>query len=351
LFVSTKRITACIKRSYHMPFKALWITETPDGKFERNIIERVIDDLPQGEVVIKVLYSSLNYKDALSATGNKGITRKYPHTPGIDAAGIVEISRNEQFATGDEVIVTGYDLGMNTCGGFGEFIRVPAAWVVRKPHGYTLKECMVLGTAGVTAAIGLHKMELLGMSPERGPIVVTGATGGVGSMAIALLAKAGYEVIAVTGKSHAQEYLQFLGAAKIEDREFVNDHSGKALLRPHWAGAIDTVGGNTLLTLLKGCKPEGMVVSTGLVSSPKFDATVYPFILNGVSLLGVGSAETPMTTRLVIWDKFSDIWNIKDKLNAIAKEVTLDELSLTYIDSILQGKIMGRIVVKVAADK
>lgn len=334
-----------------MPFRALWITETADGKFERNIIERVIDDLPPGEVVIRVQYSSLNYKDALSATGNKGITRKFPHTPGIDAAGVVEISRNEQFATGDEVIVTGYDLGMNTCGGFGEFIRVPASWVVRKPEGYTLKECMILGTAGVTAAIGLHKMEMLGMLPSRGPIVVTGATGGVGSLAVAILAKAGYDVIAVTGKSHAQEYLQYLGALRVEDREFVNDHSGKVLLRPQWAGAIDTVGGNTLLTLLKGCLAEGAVVSTGLVSSPKLDATVYPFILNGVSLLGVGSAETPMTTRLLIWDKFKDIWNVRDKLNAIVKEVTLEELNFTYIDSILQGKIMGRVVVKIAADK
>jgi putative YhdH/YhfP family quinone oxidoreductase len=207
---------------------------------------------------------------------------------------------------------------------------------------------MILGTAGITAALGLHKMELLGLTPSHGPIVVTGSTGGVGSIAVSLLAKAGYEVIAVTGKSHANEYLAHLGAHKIESREFVNDTSGKALLRPQWAGAIDTVGGNTLLTLLKGCKAEGSVVSTGLVSSPKLDATVYPFILNGVSLLGVGSAETPITTRLVVWDKLKDVWNIKDKLNAVVKEVTLDELNLTYIDSILQGKIMGRIVVKIA---
>jgi acrylyl-CoA reductase (NADPH) len=331
-----------------MPFKALWITETADGKFERTIVERMIDDLPPGEVVIRVLYSALNYKDALSATGNKGVTRKYPHTPGIDAAGVVEISRNEQFASGDEVLVTGHDLGMNTCGGFGEFIRVPAAWVIRKPAAFTLKETMILGTAGMTAALALHKMEMLGINNTQGPIVVTGSTGGVGSMAVALLAKAGYEVIAVTGKTHADEYLQHLGAQRIENRDFVNDTSGKALLRPQWAGAIDTVGGNTLLTLLKGCQVEGAVVSTGLVSSPKLDATVYPFILNGVSLLGVGSAETPSLTKLLVWNKLTDIWNIKDKLNAIAKEVTLDELNLTYIDSILQGKIMGRIVVKIA---
>ncbi|MFT3823562.1 MAG: YhdH/YhfP family quinone oxidoreductase [Chitinophagaceae bacterium] len=329
-----------------MTFKALWITETPEGKIERTIIDRELDDLPQGEVVIRVLYSALNYKDALSATGNKGITRKYPHTPGIDAAGIVELSRNEAFVCGDPVLVTGYDLGMNTAGGFGEYIRIPAAWIVKKPEQYSLRECMIIGTAGFTAASALFKMELLGITPGDGPIVVTGASGGVGSMAVALLSQAGYEVIAVSGKANAVEYLQFLGASRIEPRSFADDYSGKSLLKPQWAGAIDTVGGNTLLTLLKGCKTEGAVVSTGLVGSPKLDATVYPFILNGVSLLGVGSAETPMSTRLAVWDKLAEPWNIKEKLNAIAREVTLEELNATWIDAILEGKTMGRILVK-----
>lgn len=335
-----------------MTFKALWITETPEGKIERSIINRELDDLPPGEVVIRVLYSALNYKDALSATGNKGITRKYPHTPGIDAAGIVELSRSESFVSGDEVLVTGYDLGMNTAGGFGEYIRIPAAWIVKKPEQYSLRECMVMGTAGFTAATALFKMEMLGQMPDAGPVVVTGASGGVGSMAVAILAKAGYEVIAVSGKSNATEYLQFLGAARIEPRSFADDTSGKSLLRPQWAGAIDTVGGNTLLTLLKGCKTEGAVVSTGLVGSPKLEgANVYPFILNGVSLLGVGSAETPMSTRLAVWDKLAERWNIKDKLNAIAKEVSLEELNSNYIDAILQGKVMGRILVKMCDNK
>jgi acrylyl-CoA reductase (NADPH) len=328
-----------------MPFKALWVTETKDGKFERNIVDRYIDDLPQGEVVIRVHYSSLNYKDALSASGNKGITRKFPHTPGVDAAGVVEISRNEQFAVGDEVIVTGYDLGMNTCGGFGQYVRIPAAWVVKKPETLSLKECMIIGTAGFTAACALYKMQLMKLLPEAGPVVVTGATGGVGSMAVALLSKAGYEVIAVSGKSNALEYLQHLGAARMEDRSYVNDNSKKALIKSQWAGAVDTVGGNTLVTLLKGCKPEGCIVSTGLVGSPILDATVYPFILNGINLLGVGSAETPMTVRLAIWEKLSHDWNIKDKLSAIGKEATLDEVNATYIDAILEGRIMGRIVV------
>lgn len=328
-----------------MPFKALWVTETNSGSFERNIVDRYIDDLPQGELLIKVNYSSLNYKDALSATGNKGITRQFPHTPGIDAAGVVEISRNELFAVGDEVLVTGYDLGMNTCGGYGQYIRVPASWVVKKPENYSLKECMIIGTAGFTAACAVYKMELLKMQPGAGPIVVTGATGGVGSMAIAILSKAGYEVIAVSGKSNALEYVTHLGAARLENRDYVNDFSQKALLKPQWAGAVDTVGGNMLATLLKGCMAEGCVVSTGLVSSPKLDTTVYPFILNGINLLGVGSAGTPMAVRLTIWEKLSTEWNIKDKLSAIAKEVTLEELNTTYIDNILQGKVMGRIVV------
>lgn len=328
-----------------MPFKALWITETENGTFERTIVERLIDDLPNGEIVIRVHYSSLNYKDALSATGNKGITRVFPHTPGIDAAGVVEISRNEQFAVGDEVLVTGYDLGMNTCGGYGQYIRVPASWVIKKPEMYSLKECMAIGTAGFTAASAVYKMGLMRLLPEAGPIVVTGATGGVGSMAISILAKAGYEVIAISGKSNALEYVTHLGAARLETREFVDDRSKKALLKPQWAGAVDTVGGNTLATLLKGCRPEGCVVSTGLVASPKLDTTVYPFILNGVNLLGIGSAETPMEVRVTIWEKLATEWNIKDKIPAIAKEVTLDELNTTYIDNILQGKVMGRIVV------
>jgi len=329
-----------------MGFKALWVTETDNGTFERAIIERTIEDLPAGEVLIRVQYSALNYKDALSATGNKGITRRFPHTPGVDAAGIVEISRHEDFVAGDEVIVHGYDLGMNTCGGFAEYIRVPAAWVIKKPGAYSFKEAMIIGTAGFTAATALYKMELLGQTPEGGPIIVTGSTGGVGSLAVAILSKAGYEVISITGKPNAKEYLQHLGATRIEDRSFVQDKSGKSLLKSQWAGAIDTVGGNTLATLLKGCKLEGCVVSTGLVDSPKLETTVFPFILNGVSLIGVGTAEMHMTIRLAIWERLSNIWNVKDKLNAIGKEVTLEELTNTYIDSILQGKIIGRIVIK-----
>jgi putative YhdH/YhfP family quinone oxidoreductase len=258
----------------------------------------------------------------------------------------VELSRSEHFAVNEEVIVTGHDLGMNTSGAFAEFIRIPAEWAVKKPIELSFSESMCIGTAGFTAALALYKMQLMGQDPAAGPIVVTGSTGGVGSMAVAMLSKAGYEVIAITGKTNAREYLEHLGATRIEDRDFVNDTSKKSLLRPKWAGAIDTVGGNTLNTLLKGCIQEGCVVSTGLVDSPQLPITVYPFILNGINLLGVASAEVPAATRLIVWKKILTEWNIKDKLSVISKEVSLEEINTTYIDAILEGKIMGRIVIK-----
>ncbi|WP_430895947.1 MULTISPECIES: YhdH/YhfP family quinone oxidoreductase [unclassified Paraflavitalea] len=331
-----------------MKFRALMIQENAGSipAFVREIKERNLEDLPKGEVLIKVLYSSLNYKDALSASGNKGITKVYPHTPGIDAAGIVELSTHSDFISGDEVIVTGYDLGMNTAGGYGEYIRVPAQWVVHNPNGLSLQDSMVLGTAGITAAIGLFKMRSLGFSPNQGTVVVTGSTGGVGSMAVALLSKLGYAVKAVSGKENAAEYLHFLGAKEIAPRSFVDDSSGKALIKPKWAGAFDTVGGNVLATLLKGCGLEGVVVSTGLVQSPELKTTVFPFILNGVSLLGVGSAETPHETKEQLWQLLAGEWNISDKFQAISKVVSLEELSDIYIDKILRGEIMGRVVVK-----
>jgi acrylyl-CoA reductase (NADPH) len=330
-----------------MAFKALRITENIDGKIERAIIQRELDDLPAGEVLVRVQYSSLNYKDAMSATGHKGITKQYPHTPGIDAGGIVEMSKTADFAADDEVIVTGYDLGMNTDGGFAEYIRVPADWIVLRPRNLTLRECMSLGTAGFTAAVALYKMQSLHQDPSMGPIIVTGSTGGVGSLAVAILAKAGYEVIAVTGKSNAEEYLKHLGATHVQSREFVEDHSGKSLLKTKWAGAIDTVGGSTLNMLLKACRPEGTIVSTGMVQSHALTTTIYPFILNGVNLAGVGSAGMDMNTRLKIWKHLEEDWNIKDKFPAIVKEIKLEELATNHIETMLDGKNMGRILVKI----
>lgn len=325
-------------------FKAFRITEYEEGKFARNIIERNIDDLPEGEVLVKIQYAALNFKDALSSSGNKGVTRNYPHTPGIDGAGTVVESKDARFEEGESVLVTSYDLGMNTDGAFAEYIRVPANWVVPLPKGLELKESMIIGTAGLTAAIGLYKLEMMGQNPDQGPIVVSGATGGVGSMAVGILANAGYQVIASTGKEDAHEFLKTLGANEIVDREFINDDSSRPLMKPKWAGAIDTVGGNTLATLLKGCQPGGSVASCGLVGSPNLSTTVFPFIINGVNLLGLDSANFPMNERKKVWDKLAGSWRLSN-LDAVATMCTLEELD-PYIDQMLKGSIKGRVVVK-----
>jgi acrylyl-CoA reductase (NADPH) len=325
-------------------FKALWVTEGPDGSFRRKIIQRNSDELVQNGVLIKAEYSSLNYKDALSAIGNKGVTRRYPHTPGIDAAGIVVTSDSELFNRGDEVIVTGYDLGMNTSGGFGEYINVPAGWVVPRPMGLTPEETMIIGTAGFTAALSLFHLLRCGQLPENGPILVTGSTGGVGSLAVALLARQGFEVIASTGKSDQHEFLYRLGAKSIIDRSETDDLSNKALLKPRWAGAIDTVGGNTLATILKSCSEHGNVCACGNVGSPLLNTTVFPFILNGVNLLGINSATTPMKVRRDIWQKLGSEWK-PDDIQKIKHLVTLQELD-EWIQRILKGEVTGRVVVR-----
>lgn len=324
-------------------FNALVVRENENGKFTRSIEQKKISDLPQGEVTIKVLFAGLNYKDGLSASGHKGITRTYPHTPGIDASGIVAHSDDNRFAIGDEVIVTSYDLGMNHDGAFAEYIRVPADWVVKKPSTLSFEKSQQYGTAGFTAALALHKMEMGGQTPEMGKIVVTGATGGVGTMAVAILAHAGYEVIASTGKNEV-DYLTQLGAKQIEPREFTNEDSNRPLLRPRWAGAIDTVGGNTLATLLKACDRNGNVATCGLVASPELTTTVYPFILNGINLLGVESAECPMEIRAELWRKLGNEWNAKLPEDS-ATFISLEELD-PYLDAILAGKTKGRVIVK-----
>ena len=327
----------------NIPFKALLVEESGNGKFQRSIATRMISDLPRGDLLIQVKYSALNYKDALSASGNRGVTKQYPHTPGVDAAGLVIESNVLDFREGDPVLVTGYDLGMNTSGGMAEYIRVPAEWVIPLPPGLSLKESMILGTAGLTAGIGLFKMEKMGQRPEMGPIVITGASGGVGSVAVGLFAKAGYEVIASTGKKSAEDLLFSLGASRVVDREFVQDLSGRPLIKPLWAGALDTVGGTTLSTLLKGCSREGNVASSGLVGSNELSTTVFPFILNGINLLGIDSATFPRDLRLEVWHKYSKEWRIPAVEN-IATFCRLNEID-PFIEKILLGKTIGRVVV------
>ena len=280
----------------------------------------------------------------MSATGNKGITKKYPHTPGIDVSGVVEESSSHQWEVGQKVIVHSFDLGMNTSGGFAEYIRVPEKWVLRKPEALTLEECMILGTAGFTAGLSVYKMLQNMQSPEMGPIVVTGSTGGVGSMAVSILSQIGFEVIASTGKDE-HTFLKSLGASKIINREEANDKSGRPLLNNKWAGAIDTVGGNTLATLFKACGRNGNIAVCGLVESPEFKTTVYPFILNGVNLLGIETAETSMEIRKEVWDKLAGDWK-PNFLHEMKEIIPLEELEGKIL-AMLNGKSKGRVVVKI----
>ncbi|TBU96044.1 oxidoreductase [Stutzerimonas kirkiae] len=324
-------------------FKALQVHEQ-QGSFVSSVVERRVDELPAGEVLIRVHYSSLNYKDALSASGNRGVTREYPHTPGIDASGVVAESSVSEFAVGDEVIVTGYDLGMNTSGGYGQYIRVPAAWVIKRPAGLTLREAMLLGTAGLTAALCVDKLERAGLEADQGPVLVTGATGGVGSIAIALLSSLGYEVAAVTGKADQEAFLRALGASHIVERSVLQAGVEKALLKEQWAGAVDTVGGDILFNVVKSLRRGASVACCGLTAGVNFQASVLPFILRGVNLLGVDSVEIPLVAKASMWDKLSLQWKIPH-LDELVHEVSLQELPKA-IETTLAGKQVGRVLVR-----
>ena len=325
-------------------FKALQVSENAEGRFITQVVERNTADLPAGEVLIRVSYSSLNYKDALSASGNRGVTRNYPHTPGIDAAGTVAESSVAEFAPGDEVIVTGYDLGMNTAGGFGQYIRVPAAWVIKRPSGLSLREAMILGTAGLTAALCIDKLEQAGLEPGEAPVLVTGATGGVGSIAVMLLARLGYKVAAVTGKADQAEFLQGLGASQVVERSALQAGVEKPLLKEQWAGAVDTVGGDILFNVVKSLQRGASAACCGLTAGVGFQASVLPFILRGVNLLGVDSVEIPLVVKASMWDKLSLQWKLPD-LDTLVQEIALDELPAA-IERILAGQQVGRILVR-----
>lgn len=326
-------------------FKAMVVTETDDKRYERAITERRIDDLPSGEVLVKVLYSSLNYKDALSASGNKGVTRKYPHTPGIDAAGVVEKSDSSQYGPGEEVIVTSYDLGMNTSGGFGEYIRVPADWVVPRPEGLTLRESMIYGTAGFTAALSVLRLVEL-VPKDRGEVIVSGATGGVGSIAVSILSQIGYSVAAVNGVVDETDYLKALGAKTVVSIDEATDTSGRPLLKGIWAGGIDTVGGDILATTLKSIDAAGAVTCCGNVASHELPINVYPFILRGVTLIGIDSQNCPMPYRKKTWEKLAGEWKLP-MLEQVVSETDLQGLN-ERIDGMLEGRHRGRTIVKIA---
>ena len=322
-------------------FKALQITRDGDD-FNRAVITREVDDLPEGDVLVEVRYSSLNFKDALSATGNPGVTRNFPHTPGIDAAGVVLESQDEKFNNGDEVIVIGFDLGMNTSGGFAERIRVPARWVVALPDGLSLHESMRLGTAGFTAAEAVDKLISFGMTKNGGPVLVTGATGGVGSVAVKLLAQLGFEVAAVSGKPEKYDFLKELGASSILSREEAAEGVGKPLLGERWGGVVDTVGGDILFNSLKSLRYGSSLAACGLVGDVGIPATVFPFLLRHVNLLGIDSVQLPIDEKARIWQRLATEW--KMDISMLEEDLSLDSLS-DAIDRILAGKMVGRGVV------
>ncbi|HAF31072.1 MAG TPA: oxidoreductase [Bacteroidales bacterium] len=322
-------------------FKAFVIDEQEE-KYIRSIKTRLVKDLPEGDLLIKVHYSSLNYKDALSSTGNKGVTKRYPHTPGIDAVGTIVESNSTRFSMNEEVIVTSYNLGMDTSGGFGQYIRVPASWAVKLPKGLSMKESMILGTAGLTATLLVLRLSER-VSPDQGNIVVSGATGGVGSLSVAILTKLGYHVVAITGKEQEKDFLFSLGTKEIILRKDFEEENPRPMLSAKFAGGIDTVGGTILENIIKSTQNMGVVACCGNAASPKINLTVFPFILRGVSLIGIGTQDHPMPERKVAWNLLATDWK-PDKLMDMYTEVSLDGLS-DKIDLILQGKIRGRVLV------
>jgi alcohol dehydrogenase len=324
-----------------MSFRAFQVEKKESG-FVRSIVEREVDDLPAGDLLIDVRYSSLNYKDALSAAGNPGVTRVFPHTPGIDAAGVVLSSDDTGFAAGEEVIVIGFDLGMGTAGGYGQRIRVPADWAVKMPEGLDARSSMRIGTAGFTAAECVQKLERAGMTPASGPVLVTGATGGVGSVAVKLLAKLNYEVVAVTGKADQHDFLRDLGAVDFMTREQASEGADKPLLAERWGGVVDTVGGDILFNAVKSLRYGCSAAACGLVAAPNFAASVLPFILRHVNLLGIDSVQLPIVEKAEIWSRLATDWQMD--LSALEEILTLDTLS-PAIDRILAGQMVGRGVV------
>ena len=321
--------------------RALVVSER-DGTFIQTIKEVNTSNLPAGDVLIRVLYSSLNYKDALSATGNKGVTKKYPHTPGIDACGVIIDSESNLFAPGDKVIVSGYDLGMNTAGGFGEYIRVTSAWVVKLPEGLSPKEAMIIGTAGFTAGISISRLTEL-VKPVDGKIIVTGATGGVGSVALSILSQLGYQTVAVSGKETEYPYLESLGAGEIISRNNFLNLEKKPVLSAKYAGGIDTVGGPILENILKTLMPLGAVTTCGSVASAELNMSVFPFILRGISLIGISAQNYPMHLRTKLWNKLANEWK-PDNLLKIYTEIPLNKLP-EAIPEILNGRLKGRTLV------
>jgi len=328
-------------------FKA-YRTFEQDKVVSSRFVDLSIDDLDAGDVVIRTKYSTINYKDALSYGGAGKIMRKFPTVAGIDMAGTVESSNDPRWKRGDKVIVTGYDLGVSHDGGYSEYCRAPADWIVRRPESMTAFDAMTLGTAGFTAALAVHLMQLNGLVPENGPVAVTGATGGVGSVAIEILAKQGHDVVAITGKARESDYLRRIGARDVMLRSSIELGSARPLEKATWAGAVDNLGGDLLAWLLATSKIAGTVAAVGLAADMKLNTSVAPFILRGVRLLGTDSANTPMSLRQTLWNKLAVEWR-PDRVHDEVRTIDFDELP-THFDAYLKGMVRGRTVVRVAAD-
>ena len=319
-------------------YKAFFTQETESG-FSNSIENLSIADLEENDLLIKVSYSSLNYKDALSASGNKGVTRTYPHTPGIDAVGEVVKSNSSDFKDGDKIIVTGYDLGMNTFGGFGQYISIPATWAISLPNELSEAEAMSIGTAGLTAGLCVRKLLQNDLTPDSGDVLVTGASGGVGSVAVMVLSKLGFNVVALTGKQDQVDYLESLGASSVIIRSQMEEQ-GKPLQKGIYQGGVDTVGGNILSNFISQTSQRGAITCCGNVASDKLETSIFPFILRGVTLIGIDSAESLLEVKKEIWNNFSNDWKID--LEKITKEVFLESLS-DEVEKILKGNQVGRI--------
>lgn len=328
-------------------FRALWVEEKEPKNFVRSVIERDTNELPEGDLLIRVRFSSLNYKDALSASGNKGVTRRFPHTPGIDAVGEVVECGDGSFQVGDTVLVTGRDLGMNTPGGFGQYIRVPSSWALPLPAGLKAEESMMLGTAGLTAGLSVQALLDAGMTPERGDVLVTGATGGVGSLAIPMLKAEGFRVVAATGKESEHEFLKNLGADEVVSRASLLENADRPLMSERWGAVVDCVGGSILAAALKSTAYGGAVTCCGLVASPELNVNVFPFILRGVSLFGIDSVEIDRPRREQVWGKLAGPWK-PSQLEQMSRRVGLDGLE-AEIDRMLKGQARGRVLVDLDA--
>ncbi|WP_186668440.1 acryloyl-CoA reductase [Sporosarcina sp. BP05] len=327
----------------NLDFRALVVNKDEDT-FTVNVTNLTVNDLPEGNVLIKVAYSSINYKDGLAATPKGNIVTSYPHVPGIDLVGTVVSSQDSRYREGDEVIATSYEIGVSHYGGFSEYARISADWIVPLPKGLSMKEAMSYGTAGFTAALSIQRLEENGVTPDKGPVLVSGATGGVGSSAVSLLAKLGYQVVASTGKESEHDFLYEIGANEIISRQELQPEKIRPIDKQLWAAAIDPVGGNTLSYILSTMKYGGSVAVSGLTGGVKVPTTVFPFILRGVNLLGIDSVFCPMSTRSALWERMANDMKL-DNLDIITTEVTLDELPTT-LPLILDGKMKGRTVLK-----